>query len=208
MFFHVIRIDPPKQRIYQRLGYRLTVTQLSPEQQKQTDDLIGEASSLITLQGSVIRLPITAREEGMVTLEDRVHLASRRLASFLRECDEVLIMGATAGGLIMEAIEESLAKDQMSRTVIYDATASEMTDAALDWLMDYHRQTLVREGRELLNRRYSAGYGDFALENQQIFYALLDLGAIGIRITPESLLVPEKSVTAVTGIARYGITTN
>lgn len=202
MVFHTIRIAPPRQKIYQRLGYHRQVTQISPRQQALTDNQIEEALSLIHLQGVARRVPIVDRQKGVIILENQVRLESENLAVFLRDCDEALVMGATAGEEIMAAIRQDLATEAVTRAVVFDATASEMTDGALDWLMDYTRQTLLREGKTLPARRYSAGYGDFALGNQQLFHVLLDLGEIGVRITEQSILIPEKSVTAITGIRK------
>jgi hypothetical protein len=204
MVFHTIRIAPPRQKIYQRLGYHRQVTQISPQQQALTDHHIDEALPLIHLRGSSRRIPIIDRKNGLIVLENQIRLESENLATFLLGCDEALVMGATAGEEIMAAIRHDLATEAITRAVVFDATASEMADGALDWLMDYTRQTLIREGKFLLTRRYSAGYGDFSLENQQVFHALLDLGEIGVRITKQSILVPEKSVTALTGIRRAG----
>jgi len=88
----------------------------------------------------------------------------------------------------------------VTRAVVFDAVASEMTDAGLDWIMRYWNQELRRENKTLTKRRMSAGYGDFLLENQKIFHALLDLNCLGVTITPQYILVPEKSVTGVAGI--------
>lgn len=205
MVFHTIRIAPPRQKIYQRLGFHLQVTQISPQQKQQTDGYIDEAASMIHLQGTVVRLSIIDRGTGVIVLENGIRLVSNHLEAFLRDCDETLILGSTAGEAIMAAIRSDMAVDAVTRAVVFDATASEMADAALDWLMDYTRRELIREGKALLDRRYSAGYGDFALENQQLLYTALQMREIGVMITPESLLLPEKSVTAVTGIRRGGI---
>ena len=75
-----------------------------------------------------------------------------------------------------------------------------MTDATLDWIMSYLRSSLRRENRTILPRRYSAGYGDFLLENQRILFRLLQLDRFGVTLTESCLLIPEKSVTAITGI--------
>jgi len=206
MVFHTIRIAPPIQKIYQRLGYRRDITCITPQQEQQIDRHINEALALIHLQGAMIRLPICARGDGFVMLGEDLRLDSTNLATFLRNCDEVLVLGATAGEAVMAAIRGDMATDAVTRAVIFDATASEMADGALDWLMDYTRRDLIREGKMLLNQRYSAGYGDLALTNQQLFYMILNMKEIGVQITPEFLLIPEKSVTAVTGIRKDRIT--
>jgi cobalamin-dependent methionine synthase I len=109
-------------------------------------------------------------------------------------------MGATAGSAIMDAIRGDTAGRDVTRGVVLDAAASEMTDAALDWIMDYFNRTLRRENKSLFKKRFSAGYGDFLLENQKTIYNLLQLDRLGVGITESCMLIPEKSVTAISGI--------
>ncbi|HOO47200.1 MAG TPA: methionine synthase, partial [Deltaproteobacteria bacterium] len=82
---------------------------------------------------------------------------------------------------------------------------SEMTDEALDWITGYVNQGLRRRAARLTEKRYSAGYGDFALENQKIIYDLLMMHELGVSITESYLLVPEKTVTALAGVLAPGL---
>jgi len=111
-----------------------------------------------------------------------------------------VLMGATAGVAVMDAIQEKTRQDDLAAAVVYDATASEMVDAALDWIMDYVNQQVRREGKKLLPRRFSAGYADFKLENQKMIYEKLQMDKIGVNINSGFILLPEKSVTAISGI--------
>ena len=122
----------------------------------------------------------------------------------LADSREVLLLGATAGPEVIEAIRRDTADDNLTRAVVFDAAASEMVDAALDWMVTLFGRELRREGRRLTKRRFSCGYGDLALENQRIFYELLELGRFGVELTERCILVPEKSVTAVAGIETTG----
>jgi cobalamin-dependent methionine synthase I len=100
----------------------------------------------------------------------------------------------------MEEISLATQGKNLTRAVILDAVASEMTDSGLDWIMDYMNQELMRKARRLTKARFSAGYGDFSLENQKAIHTLLRLDKIGVFITDRCILMPEKSVTAVAGI--------
>jgi hypothetical protein len=100
----------------------------------------------------------------------------------------------------MEEISLATQGENLTRAVILDAVASEMTDSGLDWIMDYMNQVLMRKARRLTKARFSAGYGDFSLENQKVIHELLRLDKIGVFITDSCILMPEKSVTAVAGI--------
>jgi len=200
VFLEKISIDPPCEKIYQRLGFKKRTTQISEIQQEETDRFIQEASFLISLKGSLLRLAIKHNDGEKIFLAGGLTFTSEKLSVFLRDCRETVFMATTAGHAIMEAIKEKTRQDDLGAAVVYDATASEMTDAGLDWIMDYLNQHLRREGKALLPRRFSAGYADFNLENQRTIYDILQMGKIGVTITPSFILLPEKSVTAISGI--------
>jgi hypothetical protein len=201
IIFERILIDPPYPKIYQRLGFKKKTTQLTAVQKKETDAFIEEALSFIHLRG-VMRHACIQENNGMdVFLSGDLKFVSKQLAKFLRDCPEALLMGATAGEAIMKAIKDQTQKENLSAAVVYDATASEMVDTALDWIMNYFNQQIRREGKKLLSRRFSAGYGDFRLNNQQMIYKKLQLEKIGVTINSSFILRPEKSVTALGGIS-------
>lgn len=204
VFFNSIPITVPHERIYTRLGYRQTSTRISPEQKKEVDTYIGEAALRIQLKGALRRVVIKEKTSSAVTIADGSILKSVHLVSFLKECSEAMVMVATAGRDIVEAVRENTSGGQATRGVVFDATASEMTDAALDWIMSYANRQLLRENKQLMAKRYSCGYGDFSLEHQKVFYGLLALEQIGISINDAYVLNPEKSVTAITGILDSG----
>jgi cobalamin-dependent methionine synthase I len=114
-------------------------------------------------------------------------------------CNEALWCAATAGSGIAHQIHES-EKNNLTRAVIFDAVASEMTDSALDWIVDYVNGVLRRENKQLTSKRISCGYADFDITYQKTIYEMLKLKILGIEITETCMLVPEKSVTAVLGI--------
>jgi len=66
--------------------------------------------------------------------------------------------------------------------------------------MGLFNRLLARENARLTKARFSAGYGDFLLENQKMMYDMLKLDRIGVTINENCILMPEKSVTAVVGI--------
>lgn len=199
-FFDSISIPVPRSKIYRRLGYRENITRLPPEQKEESERYIEEARSLIHLKGAGLRLSVLQTGDSEIILTENIRFESRKLALFLNSCREIVMMGATAGAVIMDAIREDAAGRDVTRGIVLDATASEMADAALDWIMEYFNRTLQRENRRLLPKRFSAGYGDFLLENQKTIYNLLQLDRIGVQITESCMLIPEKSVTAISGI--------
>jgi len=195
-----ISIDPPREKIYQRLGYKKSTTEISAQQRTQTDRLIHEASDLISLNGMFLRLDIHLNDGEKILLANHLNFTSKKLAAFLGDCREAVLMGATAGQAIMDAIKDKTGRNDLSAAVVYDAAASEMVDGALDWMMGYINRILRREGKILLPRRFSAGYADFLLENQKTIYDSLHMKNFGVKISRTFILIPEKSVTAIGGI--------
>jgi len=198
--FPSISVSVPLDAIYRRLGYRKGATKIDDRQEKEIERDIDCALSLVSLKGSALRLPLKDVTPHGIVLGAGIEIESEKLARFLDGCREALLIGATAGDQVMDAIRGDTGGGDMTRGVVIDAVASEMTDAALDWIIGYFNRLLTRENARLTKGRFSAGYGDFLLENQRMMYDLLELERIGVRINESCILIPEKSVTAVAGI--------
>lgn len=190
----------PEDAVYRRLGRKQNITAISRAQKNEINAYMHHAVSLIELKGSARTLTITAKDDGRIELEDGTAFESSGLAKMLDGCQEVLLMGVTAGSAVMQVIASDIAGANITRGVVLDATAGEVVDAALSWIMAYFNQALMRQGRVVTRKRFSAGYGDLALVSQREIYRLLKLERIGIELTESCILVPEKSVSAIAGI--------
>jgi len=199
--FPNIRATLPVNKIYKRLGYKKNTTLLDQASKAGMDSAIAEARDIIVLKGRALRLPITKQDKNSIELDSSLQLMSGKLAHFFAFCEEALLMAATCGSEIMQEIKELSENSNQTRAVIYDAVASELADQALNWIMELHGRELLHEGKNLMSRRYSAGYGDFKLKNQIYFYNLLQLDTMGVTLTNSYVLIPEKTVTALTGIS-------
>ncbi len=198
--FKNINISLPHKEIYQRLGYREKVTAISIKQKKEMEEYIAEALSYIFLKGTGMRLEISRKYLDKTALENGTVFKSSVLAKMLQDSSEVLLMAATSGNKIMSNIKKNSLGGNIAKAVVFDAVASEMTDGALDWIISYFRNQLRREGKSIILRRFSCGYGDFVLENQKVMHKILKLKNIGVKLSKTFMFIPEKSVTAVTGI--------
>ena len=197
--FDNIVVSVPEPRIYSRLGYAKNKTKISASAKDKIDNLINKGISLLALKGSAVIADIESVNGGKVVISQDIYFESKSLSSLLSGCTQILLMGVTAGKDIIDAIHAS-SKTKLQAAVVFDAVASEYTDTGLDWITDYFRYQIRRQNKEFTSRRFSAGYGDFALEHQKTIYQLLNMHKLGVRLTDSYILVPEKSVTAVIGI--------
>jgi hypothetical protein len=203
-YFDEIKVNPPRQRIYNRLGYRTGKTILTPRGRKILEESIEEGLFLIDIRGAALRSKIVKSGNKITEIKAGVSFHSKALEDFLSGCEEVLLMGVTAGKKITDTIKILSRERELNRAVIYDAFASETVDKGLTWIMEFFQQELIRENKSLTTRRFSAGYKDLGLENQKVIYDILDMSKLGVRITKSFLLKPEKTLTAIAGIKEIG----
>ncbi|MFH1504124.1 MAG: methionine synthase [Candidatus Omnitrophota bacterium] len=199
-FFDSINVSLPKDRVYSRLGYAKGLTKVKPEQKVRIERCIEEALDLIDLKSAAVQIAIEKIDSSRVFLSGGVVFKSNSLGKFLTGCPEALLAAITSGNKITEAIQEKTNSNNTASAVVYDAVASEITDSGLSWIIDYFNNQLRRQNQRLTSARFSAGYGDFSLDNQKIIYEILNLEKIGLSLTESYMLIPEKSVTAVVGI--------
>jgi len=204
MTFPSIPLLPKASDVFRALGYSKDKTILAGLMEKDLNCYMEEARNYIILKGAAARLSIKEIKNGRIVLENDIIFNSKDLVNFLKGAKETLFIAATAGQAVMDAITAKTSEKDLTRAVVYNAVAGEMVDEALTWIGQYMHQQLLREGASLDLRRFSVGYGDFKIENQKIFWKTLNLKDLGIFMTDQYFLLPEKSVTAISGIRFAG----
>lgn len=136
--------------------------------------------------------------DGMTLAGTAFRLQGQAVAKLLADCDAVILFCATLG---MEA-ETLLRRAQvgsMAEAVILDAMGS----AAIENVCDNLCADLAAEAApRYLTDRFSPGYGDMPVQQQRELFAALDVTRqIGVTLTESGLMIPQKSVTAVVGLA-------
>ena len=89
---------------------------------------------------------------------------------------------------------------------VADAMASVLLEQVCDALEAAIRTEITGQGLYMTGR-YSPGYGDCPLTLQKDLCLALDtVRGIGVCLTPDCLMTPRKSVTAILGIAAHPVT--
>lgn len=117
--------------------------------------------------------------------------------ALLRESRQAVMAAATLG-LEVEQLLRRTQVTNVGKALILDCCAS----SAIENVMDNFCEDLERQVQGYLTDRFSPGYGDFPFAQQPEFCRCLDVSRrIGVTLTPGGLMIPQKSVTAVIGIA-------
>jgi hypothetical protein len=81
---------------------------------------------------------------------------------------------------------------------ILDLVASNIVDLAADQVQDQVKSLAERQGLRITNR-YSPGYCDWNVEEQQKLFSLFPVACCGISLSESSLMSPMKSISGIIG---------
>lgn len=143
---------------------------------------------------------IDSADERAVVLRG-ITLSGNAISKLLANCTEVALLAVTLGTTSQMLIRRQFALSPLDGMFV-DACASSMADMAAQNLNEIIDQEAKNRGFTTTHR-FSPGYGDLPLSIQPEF--LKACGAereLGIRVSENYLLIPEKSITAVIGMKK------
>lgn len=201
--FDNMRVSVPRERVFSRLGYNSNITEQNG-MKALTDLYIDEAEDYLDLKAVSVRLAVRRIMSDGLLMEDGTLVKSTDVARKFQGSVELLFIAATSGEEIVSRIISCTEDGDMTKSVVFNAVASEITDHCLNVVLDVYRRELLREGKSLDKFRYSPGYGDLELSFQSEIDHILDFKSIGVKLNSSFMMLPEKSVTALCGIYQRG----
>ena len=195
-----MRFPTPEHDVMARLGYSRWRTELSEAEKQQYSTKIAAYARLIRPRGCWTALPVAERTSSGFRFADGHELVSAKVAERYPDADWMWFGAATIGPALPEASAAAIRDGHTADALIADAVGGECADAAMDYLQKQASAVLARSGMRMAEFRFSPGYGDWDLAGQQLFFELLDMAGLGIRLLDTRLMLPEKSVTAAAGI--------
>lgn len=161
----------------------------------QMSALAGELSARIIPRHIWRVLPVT-RTDSVLLLGD-IPLTGQSAAKMLADCDQCALLVCTLGTAFDALVRRAQARD-MTRAVMLDALGSAYVEAACDAA---ETEIAARFPGMYLTDRFSPGYGDLPLEIQPQLLEAAEARRIGVSLTPSLLMTPQKSVSALIGLA-------
>lgn len=117
----------------------------------------------------------------------------------LAKSDAIALFLATIGPEIEKRAHAFLDAGDMVKGYILDTIGSELAERLCDRLERALEGEVRSRGWKITNR-YSPGYCDWGVAEQQKLFSLLPAGFCGIRLTESSLMLPIKSVSGIIGL--------
>ena len=119
----------------------------------------------------------------------------------LRGCERVVLFAASVG-LGIDRLIARYASTYTAKALLLQALGAERVEALCEAVCERLDEEYAKQGLRL-DARFSAGYGDFPLSAQTVFFQLLDCNRLlGLTLNESLMMSPSKSVTAAVGVKK------
>ena len=194
----VERID--RQQILTTLGYSTEAT-IPARISSLVNEYTQDSNHFIDLSYSYVIRDIHTVEWNHTTIEGGVIFRSRILAQLLEQCESVAIFTLTIGNRL-ERIAARLAENGLVlRALILDAIGSDAAEKAAN-LVHAEISEKVSIFGLYTSRRFSPGYCDWDVSQQEIIFSAMNGDSAGVHLTDGCLMLPRKSVSGIIGIGK------
>jgi hypothetical protein len=122
---------------------------------------------------------------------------SRALQAALAASPQVWLLAVTLGPALEERCQVYQDRHRPLEAYLLDRTGSFMAEQAMQAL-DREVEAISAQQGQRAGTRFSPGYQDLSLAAQPAFLALVD-PSLGLYLSEDKLLKPEKSITAIKG---------
>ena len=134
-----------------------------------------------------------------IEIEDQIFETGKIVTKSLKNSASMVLFIATCGDKIETWSKQLMKEGHSLEGLIVDLIGSEMAEAIVEYL-HHHIETEVLKSGNKVSNRYSPGYCNWPVSDQQKLFALLKGNDCGITLTDSSLMLPIKSVSGLIGI--------
>jgi hypothetical protein len=205
IMLRISTIEIPYNKLLARLGYLQTKTKLDGKTAGMIKEILSLSQKLIKPKAVVAFENITAisrdKTSNEISFENGYKIRSGNIAELLKNCFKVYGIGITVGGALEIRRDEFLKKKETFNALISDAVGSVAAEETIN-LANAQIKAYEEKNGNTLTRRYSPGYGDWILEDSIHFLNWIGAENIGIKLNEFFQMKPEKSVSALIGVAK------
>jgi len=193
-----VDIEIDKKQLCHYIGYN-DGHKLSARISSLIDDYAEHAHYLINPLYSYIIKDVEWARGSIALIEDSIIFKSQVITQLLEDCYQVAIFLVSIGKYLEETTAQ-LAKDGLIlQATVLDAIGSGAVEKVADFVQDGIKEIAEAQGL-VTSRRFSPGYCDWNIGQQRMLFYALTGNTLGIRLTGECLMIPQKSISGIIGI--------
>lgn len=193
-------IDIDKSEVSRYLGYE---QESNPSAQicSLIDSEVSEACRLIQPWYSCVIREVESVEASQISVRGTNIVFSSNIIArrILSKCAKVAIFLTTIGPRLEERVSQLMDGGEMLKAVVLDAVGTEAVEKVACWLEGSIKETAAASGAEA-SLRYSPGYCDWDIKEQEVLFSALDGDLHGVELTEDCLMMPRKSISGIMGI--------
>ena len=193
-----VDIEIDKKQVYQYIGYE-DDQNVSVRISSIIDDYTEHAHSLINPLFSYVIKDVEWARGSISLIEGSVIFKSRVIARLLEHCSQVAIFVVTIGKYLEETAFELARDGLILQATVLDAIGSDAVEKVAEFAQDRIKEVVEAQGLAI-SRRFSPGYCDWNIGQQRMLFYALTGDTVGIRLTGECLMIPQKSISGIIGI--------
>ena len=175
----------------------------SPRLESLVDDYIDNYQDFLSPAYSFLTKEVESVARDKIKIEGNVTLKSKVLANLLHNCREVAVFALTIGPYLEEMVAYLANKNMILQATVLDAIGSAAAEQLAVFIQEKIKEKATAEGL-VISRRFSPGYCDWPVKQQEKIFCLLSADTIGIKLTKSALMIPQKSVSGVIGVGLPG----
>lgn len=166
-------------------------------------ELFGQLSELTSIQGGymVYDNPFIDKKEGLIKILDKQINSQQQICEYMKGAEKLALFVCTAGEGFTTRSHEYNKEGEYLKGFITDTMGSWVVERAMDLIQEKLKNTF-RELEMHITNRYSPGYCNWPVSDQQSLFSLLPEQPCNIRLTGSSLMIPIKSVSGIIGIGK------
>jgi hypothetical protein len=191
-------INVDKQQVLNSIGY-CDDDEPSARIRSLVNDYIENYPDLIESSFAYTIRDVESVRKNHVDIGDSIILESKVIARLLGQCEKVGVFVLTIGSHLEEMVAYLAENGLVLQATVLDAIGSGAAEQLAVFVEDRVRNVASYLGLSI-SRRFSPGYCDWSVEQQEMIFHALGGNSAGVCLTSEYLMLPRKSVSGIIGI--------
>lgn len=193
-----VDVEIDKKEVGHYMGYDGDY-KLSPRISSLIDDYIESAHYLIEPSYSYVIKDVEQVQGSICAVEGSIIFKSRNIARLLEHCPKVAVFLVTIGSHLEEESHRLAQDGLILHATAMDAIGSAAVEEVIGFVQSRIEEMAGAQGL-VSSRRFSPGYCDWDITQQEALFRIVSGGAVGVRLTERFLMIPQKSVSGVIGL--------
>jgi hypothetical protein len=196
------QIEIEKQQVLNRIGYD-DEGEPSNRIDSLVNDYIENYHDLIAPSYSYTFCDIKWVNENGVGLDNSIVLKSKVIATLLSRCEIAAFFVLTIGSYLEDMVAHLAEERLVLQATVLDAIGSGTAEKLANQVEDKIKK-IANAGNLITSRRFSPGYCDWKVNQQEMVFRALNNDTGGVILTDSQLMMPRKSVSGIIGIGLPG----